>query len=613
MISWRVAKIFSFTERQLSIIQCGALFLTIAGFRWWLIGRFGVDIPQWDQWDGEWEPMYLPYFNGSLSIGDWFVAHNEHRILFTRILTLILLHVNGQWDPNLQMVVNVLPYAAFACWLFFAFAGAGGALFQFFLATVLATIFTLPFGFENTLGGFQSPFYFLAGFSLVAIWLLINAPPFSGRWLTGLLFAAAALFTMASGIFAAIAVLMFFTVLCFRERDSAIFLLKANRPTLAVCVALIAIGALLAVKVEAHAQYQAKGMVEFVTALTRCLAWPWTNSPWLGVTIWIPYLVFISKFTARKLPDEKCERLLIAMGGWVLLQVAAMAFARAAIINSSRYADLLSFGLLVNVLCAVLLVIGILPGSRRKAWLTLFSLWLLLNGSGLYVLSFNGKLTETTTYNLTQLFRTAQFVGTGNFKALIDPYVGGGYAIADAHQLSGYLADPRLRQILPAGLRAPLDFKPRNGFTQAVYLPEFDLKIATPYPWEKVWNFQGEYGFSGTVQKTGNLPFIRFFVSGATEALSVVDDSNHGRSVFSLPPRSDPAWRQVYAFCPGNSCLISGLEGSGPLAVSAVKEVGALSLLALVASSYGGYVAGAGLGLAVSSFALAFLVRKRAE
>ena len=80
-----------------SVFICGrawlwalSLFLVGLGAKLWLILRFGTPLPFWDQWE-EARVVYLPYFEGKLSLAGLFSAHNEHRIFFTRIYGLGLL------------------------------------------------------------------------------------------------------------------------------------------------------------------------------------------------------------------------------------------------------------------------------------------------------------------------------------------------------------------------------------------------------------------------------------------------------------------------------------------------------------------------------------------
>ena len=86
--------------------------LVILGAKLLLIERFGANVPFWDQWDAEAALLYKPYLEGTLGWADLFAAHNEHRIFWTRILSLGLLELNGVWSPRLQMLANAILHAA---------------------------------------------------------------------------------------------------------------------------------------------------------------------------------------------------------------------------------------------------------------------------------------------------------------------------------------------------------------------------------------------------------------------------------------------------------------------------------------------------------------------
>jgi hypothetical protein len=91
--------------RTLDILGCAFLVL---GAKLWLIRINGSITPFWDQWDGEAIGLYEPYLSGQLTWLDLLGPHNEHRILSTRVLALLLLELSGQWDTMLQMVGNAL-------------------------------------------------------------------------------------------------------------------------------------------------------------------------------------------------------------------------------------------------------------------------------------------------------------------------------------------------------------------------------------------------------------------------------------------------------------------------------------------------------------------------
>src|SRR5579859_8276599 len=91
-----------------------ALFLVILGAKLWVIQLYGSWLPVWDQWD-EADQFFRPWLEGHLTWHDWFAPHNEHRIFFTRLLDFLVISLNGRWDTLLQMTVNAILHAGYAC------------------------------------------------------------------------------------------------------------------------------------------------------------------------------------------------------------------------------------------------------------------------------------------------------------------------------------------------------------------------------------------------------------------------------------------------------------------------------------------------------------------
>src|SRR5436190_20770827 len=91
------------TYRVLCYLAFSFLFL---GFKFAQIHFYGNATPFWDQWDAEAATLYKYWFDGTLNFKYLVENHNEHRILTTRLLALVLIILNKLWNPLLQMVVN---------------------------------------------------------------------------------------------------------------------------------------------------------------------------------------------------------------------------------------------------------------------------------------------------------------------------------------------------------------------------------------------------------------------------------------------------------------------------------------------------------------------------
>jgi hypothetical protein len=151
---------------------CGllALFAIVFGARLWIVNVCGSPLPVWDQWDAEGYGLFKPFLRGELPLSHLFQSHNEHRIVLTRLLALGLFQMNGMWDTRLEMVVNAAIAAGSATLIAHLLLVEIGATWWRPVVSMVALLWALPYGWENTTWGFQSQVYLLVLFSFLALW-----------------------------------------------------------------------------------------------------------------------------------------------------------------------------------------------------------------------------------------------------------------------------------------------------------------------------------------------------------------------------------------------------------------------------------------------------------
>ena len=596
-------------DRFLLIFQCLSLLLIIAGSRFLFIGNYGSDLPFWDQWDAEGEGLYKRAYDGVLTFQNWFAPHNEHRIFFTRLVSYILLVLNGQWDARLQMLVNSSFYALVGSALFMLFAKERGYLFGMFWLTVLAAVFSCPFGWENTIAGFQSQFYLLTAFSLAAIWLLINKSAWSFAWMMGVFFGFCALFSMASGILAPVAVLAFMGIALARERQNWRGVLRCSWPTIGFCLLIIVAGAFLMTTVEAHAVYKAEGIVAFCNALFYCLAWPWPQQLWWAIVSWLPSMLLIGSYLLRRLMDGKVERFLITITLFLVLQAAATAYSRSTIVWASRYCDMFSLDIIFNILCACVLLRNRLRSIQGVLWLSLLVVYLAVNGLGMYELGFKIDVYKRKILYDIEKYRTSGFVASGDSLFFAGMRRKEELPYPEQDKLARLLRDPALEPILPVSVRKSLAVKLVS--VSPVYLSSdvYTVGDISPYPWEKLWSIPSSGQHFGSesyaVTKTKGLPFLHFFVSGDAGQLTVVDSQNVKHSTFVV--HGPDGWQEAYAYCPGVECRFDAGTTDKRVVFSEPKEMGTFSLAALLLTRCAHYIKYAGFLLFFSLSILSVL------
>jgi hypothetical protein len=621
-----------------------SLFLVGLGAKLWLIQRFGTPLPFWDQWE-EARVVYVPYFEGKLSLPDLFSAHNEHRILCTRLYSLALLLLNGQWDGQLQMVVNAVIHCA-------TLAGLGWLMCRWlekkywvWIWLPLVLVLALPFGWENSLAGFQSQFYFLVVFSLLTLWLLGLYPPLSARWWCGAAAAIMALFTVASGFLAAAAVLGLVMFRIWGRPKSW----KKQAPTLAFCAAVVVAGLLLKADVRHHHLLQAHSVGEFLMAFGDNLAWPWIVVPPFALLNLLPLAALAWCHYFRAAEDRPAEEMTLAIGIWAILQGAATSYARGAEGKPPgwRYMDSSSFILIANCLSIAVLMsrhwptpaasgnfqfsilkaqfpiprpMSWLRRSARRVLLTAFILWGVVCAIGLALLTARAwqiDIPERHFYCHAQLQNTRAFMATDDIRVLdhkpkpqLALYEGDPYAPRPLHEgekLAKALRNPIIRDILPACARLPLEVRANQEATRGFVTNGF--RLARPEPPTEVswgsWSAQRPLAtrtFESLPIQKSRLPYLEIPVAGYLSqtdlSLELIDLATDKRIPVKPRATAGEKWLTCYVQAPAGEFKIVAHDSSETawFAFKAPREVGRLSFWAVCTLKAWRYLLFAGLG-----------------
>lgn len=348
------------------------IFLIAAKFQ--LIALYGNATPFWDQWDAEADYLYRPWLEGTYDWKQLFSAHNEHRILTTRVLALLLLELNGEeWSPLLQMRVNACLHVAALCVLLFYLAKVVSGGQRVGLILFAGALFAIPFGQENTLAGFQSQFYFLLLFSFVFLWAMSAYSSYSKRWWMGFVAGLLCVFSMASGALTLMAGGLILAIRRFWFREGKSVALSAM--VIIFGMALLSIH--FTPSLAGHAAFKADSPTHMLKALLEIAAWPAKGYGGL-VIVQLPLLLFVYKMVQGKTLHPPELRFVMAMAIWIVGQFTAIAYGRAGFgVLSSRYLDLFAVGLITNL--AALLYLHSTTNDKFKKYLTLvIAVWLVV-------------------------------------------------------------------------------------------------------------------------------------------------------------------------------------------------------------------------------------------
>lgn len=476
-----------------------------------LVHAYGSDVPYWDEWDAIGAELLVPHALGQLHARSFLRPHNEHLLLFTRLIDYSLAVSNGQWDALLEMTVNAVIHAGVcSALLLFARRFVRGARFAA-VSIVVTLLFVLAFDRENTLAGFQSQFYLLEWGALGMFLLCVPSAPMSPRWWAGWLVGAASLGTMSSGFMAAATVLLLLAVSAAIDRR-----LSARVAAAAALLAVLCVAGLLTIyHVPSHDSFRARSPWVWLVGTASALSWPLSGWPPAFVVLQLPVAVLIVKrLRARQVAGD--EAVLFALAAWTWMNAAAIAYGRASLgmAESPRYTDVYAIGLVANVLALAILSVR---GSRARAWVPLALLWIALFSLGLWDQNrraYSEVLNGITRVKSQERLHLRSFLATGNLEVLLSAPPGElPYPRADL--LGNLLAVPAMRDMLPMSIRPQIELSPEVGSSG------FEPASPSEPPLEsggRIWIARrGPARFVSQPLGGGILPFLHIAVCGSPD------------------------------------------------------------------------------------------------
>lgn len=341
------------------IVASTIVFVIVGLARIVYVSLYASPLPFWDQWD-ELDRQIRPWFNGTWHTLQLFAPHNQHRIAFTRVISLLLASANGHVFDNLvEAYANAFIYAALWAMLYALLVHRDTSQTRSrLIALAVVVLGALPFDWENTLIGFQNQFYIMELLAVVLVGIAAYRSLSAGSTLLLTLLAVASLFTMGSGLLAAPATCFALLLCAWRE--------PVRWPQLFVAVGSMAlitvVGLVLLTDGSPVESLRATGASDFLRGLLVAMMWPSQQSssaPWwmFATFLWAPSAVWLwSFFRTRR--AEANEVFAVSLAGWVFLQCMAVAYSRGHDISSlsSRYSEIAALGIAANTWLALKLI-----------------------------------------------------------------------------------------------------------------------------------------------------------------------------------------------------------------------------------------------------------------
>lgn len=136
----------------------------------WFVTSKSVNAPFWDQWI--YADILGRIHNGTFTFHDIWVQHNEHRLVFPKIIQLSVAMIT-QWNTRIEVIMNFLiTLSAYGLMLWMMWRTFKKRSFFIAGAAVTAWLLFSPLAYINWTWGFQFAFYFSVFATTLAVWAL---------------------------------------------------------------------------------------------------------------------------------------------------------------------------------------------------------------------------------------------------------------------------------------------------------------------------------------------------------------------------------------------------------------------------------------------------------
>lgn len=162
--------------------------------------KYCVDCPYWDQW--EFVPLLAKSYAGHVTLGDLWAQHNEHRLIFPRIVMLLLAHAtrwNTLYEQGLNVVLAGLIFLAAAVQARKTARTAGGRAFIWVLPMLSLLVFSVSQA-ENWFWGWQIQMFMNILAAVAGIVMLAGSRESLARFTIAIGLGVVSAYTFANGI-----------------------------------------------------------------------------------------------------------------------------------------------------------------------------------------------------------------------------------------------------------------------------------------------------------------------------------------------------------------------------------------------------------------------------
>jgi hypothetical protein len=350
-----------------------ALFLIVLGARLSAVAYAGSDLPTWDQWFAEFGNVLSPLTTGELTGLRLSAPHNEHRVLFPKLMTVMVIGLTGRWEPMDELVLSAFIRAMCGAVVFLWLARGQTGFARGALFALLAGIWSFPVGVFNLTSGFQMQFFVGEALAVGALAALCAGTLTVERLCLGMGLLLVSSLNMASTAITAFAAGGALFLRGLRAGD------RARSWAAACCVSIL--GFVIFWTSPRLEGLGARRLEDAWRIFTQLASWPLAESSLLAVASLLPPALLLRRLMTR--PARDWSWFVFALSLLGLVQNAAIAFARAYVtgqIGFAQYEDNLWFANVVGLL-AVFEAFRLDDGSLSPLSRRICGIWALALGT----------------------------------------------------------------------------------------------------------------------------------------------------------------------------------------------------------------------------------------
>ena len=406
-----------FAKKNLFIIFiCLGVTLVGIGSKWNMIDKYGSSVHYQDAWSGD-ATQLIAYLDGNLTFKELFWApHNEHRIGITRLLSIIITKINGQWDNKVKITLYAFLHIFFYLLLICKYRSTLTGVNLWMLPVIICFCITCPSSFENTLNSFQIQFYVNLVTSFIIIHYLTKELLRKSEYCILFAVILISIFNMSSTIFPLISVGIL-TIYNYITENKFKKIIVRN----SLIISPFLFFSFYAINhIEAHEELHATSIFYFIQMLSQCLAFPFgSKSIILNFSFLVffnlPIIIFFVKFLSKEpnFGNNHNFRFTICLIICILLQIVGLCYARNSYPIPSRYYDILIILVILNCICIEHVYSNFISYKKQKIK-NLILLWFVIISLGFSKRLITTDLNSVRDYRENVEFHLNKYTSDGN-------------------------------------------------------------------------------------------------------------------------------------------------------------------------------------------------------